>query len=553
MATQPIKNVWILLALGIITLALYIPAAKAGWVIDAAGFIYGLRHDTFWEFINRTHSEDQSFYQLFMLQYYVGYKLWGLNPWMWSLLYIALQSFNAFLLFIVCRNVLNDSGVRNGFALALCGALLFAVNPHVSEVVICKAYYHYLQSFFFILLIMLCTQKYQHAQQSRYAWCALLCFVLCAFTLEIFYLVPVIVLSIVVYYRFALGYDRGVMRKTILRFVVPQLILLVVYFVALYTTFKFLRPHKIEILSSAADYLSKPLKYIFHIVFLGRYFPAHVKDRVYSLCQSGAVLIIFYGLSAAVFLYFISRIKKMSGDGKALLLFLVWGTLTIAFVVPLAFPGSALLVFYDRYCYFACGFIYTALAVLVARMLGKTVAVALFGLYAVANLYFTVKLNTYWKHSAYTINRLLQDLPGAVGKTTLLLDIPENLNGVPMIGARPEGQYRHMRELFVNAPTPGNIYDVVSYNMIADNDGAHVSVLNDSTVRVTLNQWGTWWWFDGHGAGSYENNDYSVNMKDPGHMYELTIKNRPDKYLLLYSVGSAWKTVDMKLKNIDQY
>jgi len=546
------NTLWVFVIVWLITLALYIPAAKAGWVIDASGFLYLLKHESFWDFINRTHSEDQSFYQLFMLQYYIGYKLWGLNLWMWSLLYITVQSINAYLLCILCRNIFADSGVKNGFAISLCGVLIFVICPHVSEVVICKAYYHYLQSFLFILLIMLWAVKYQHQQRNKYVLGSIIIFIMAALTLEIFYLVPFFVLSIALYYRFALGYDKRVFRKTVLYFFIPQIIVLGLYFIALYATFKFLRPHKIELTISFVDYLSKPLKYLFHIVFLGRYFPMPIKDKIYSWCGSTKALVIFYSVVAGGFGYTVLRLKQLSGSTRAMLLFGVWIVLTIGFLMPLAFPGSALLIFYDRYTYFADGFVYVLLVLWLSRILNKNLTVFLFCIYAGLNLYFTVAVNSLWKHSAYINNRLLHGLPAVENKIVVLLNIPENMDGVPMIGSQPDGEYKALYEVFVGN-IPNKIYDAASYNMITMNDGAHVTVIGDSLVKVTLNQWGTWWWYDGHGATSYENADYKVDMKDPGHWYQLTLKHPGDNYLLLYSQGANWKTVDMSKKNQDQY
>jgi len=548
-----VKNIWIFLGLWVLTFALYLPAVKAGWVIDGVGFLYNLRHQGFWEFINRTHSEDQSFYQLFTLQYYIGYKLWGLNFWMWSLLYISVQSINAYLLFLVCKKIFSDSGLNNQVLVPLCGAVLFTICPHISEVVICKAYYHYLQSFMFILLIMLWVQKYQHGHRGIYIFGATLVFILAAFTLEIFYLIPFFVLTIALYYRFALGYNPAIFRKTLLYFFVPQVLLLCIYFVAIFVTFGMLHPHKIALNQSATEYLSKPLKYIFNILFLGRYFPLESKKSVYELCQSETVLFLFYGVVVVSLIYWATLLKKMANVHKAMLLFLIWVVGAIAFLIPVPFPDATLLVFYDRYTYFADGFIYVALALAFFHFMNRYVAIACLLLYAGVNLYFTVELNTYWKHSAYINNRLLQNLPNPGNRIVVLLNIPENLNGVPMIGAQPEGEFKAMREVYTNTLDNNTIYDAASYNMITEHDGAHVTVANDSMIHVTLNQWGTWWWYEGHGAHSYENKDYRLNMIDPGHWYELTLKHPASQYLLLYEVGDQWKEVDMGKRGVDQW
>lgn len=97
------------------------------------------------------------------------------------------------------------------------------------------------------------------------------------------------------------------------------------------------------------------------------------------------------------------------------------------------------------------------------------------------------------------------------------------------------------------------VYDVASYNVLSTEDGAHVNVENDSTIKVTLNQWGTWWWFRYMGAGSRETFAFKMNMRDVGHWYELTLKQAAQEYILLYETNGQWKQVDWNKKSTDQY
>ena len=55
--------------LWLITFLLYIPAAKAGWVIDAAGWLCHVRDhsETFWPYLNRSWSTIPGLYQLTQL------------------------------------------------------------------------------------------------------------------------------------------------------------------------------------------------------------------------------------------------------------------------------------------------------------------------------------------------------------------------------------------------------------------------------------------------------------------------------------------------------
>lgn len=546
-------NRWVFAALWVLAFVLYFPAAQAGWVIDGVGFLYNLRHETFWAFLNRTYSSDQSFYQLFTLHYFLFYALWGMNVYLWSLLYITTHAINCYLLFKLVSNLFADSGVARPRRMAIIGILIFAVSPHISEILICRAYFHYLLSYLLILQCLLLVQRYQHRQHTRYLAGALLLYLLCLFTLEIFYLLPLLVAAMALYYRFALGYDRKIFRQTIKWVVWPQLLWLALYFIALVAVYKHLKPHKIEMGEGVADYLSRLPKYLFHILVLGRYFPVSIKKLVYAFFASWPAIIVVYGLLAWAFWRLWAGVAALRPARKAIALLATWALLMLLFVIPLAFPGPDLLVFYDRYTYFALPFIFVILTLLVAPLVRKKfVAVLLFCAYADCNLFCTLEVNTAWIDSDKINRSLLHSLPAPGNRIVLLLNIPENMNGAPMIGAQPEGNFKMMREIYTDSIIPNPIYDVASYNMFADYNGAHVFVLNDSTVNVVINHVGTWWWYAGHGAATYENTEYRADFDKVPLGYQLTLKHPAGRYMMLYSVGGQWKEVNWGLKNRQQ-
>jgi hypothetical protein len=174
-------------------------------------------------------------------------------------------------------------------------------------------------------------------------------------------------------------------------------------------------------------------------------------------------------------------------------------------------------------------------------------------MYALVNLYFTHKVVKMWKVSGDLVNKLVYTFPNDPTKTVLILNIPECYYGVQMVGSREEGEFRILYNAVMPKKIGNPVYEVSSYNILSPGDGAHVTVINDSTIRVTLNQWGTWWWWFGFGAGNYENEYYKLNMTDMGHQYELILKHPISEYKLYYQVGEQWKTVDVNKKNKEQF
>lgn len=548
-----IKPLQVFIILWAVTLALYVYTREAGWVIDGMGFLYNMQHHTFWDFINTRYSADQGFYQLYALHYYIFYNLWGMSPWMWSILYVTLHAINATLIYSVFRAILTDSRISNSHIISLTTAVIFTFSPHISEVLVWRACFHYLLSFLFILLIIHQVQQFQHNQLKKYALWSSVIFALAAMTNPIFYLAPFFVLTLALYYHLALGYDKHILRKTITGILVPQLILFAVYFMALYAVYGTIRPHKTELNETIISYLSKPGKYLFHIIALGRYFPVLFKDSVYGFFQSLPVIVIFYFLVGSYFVYGIARLKTFSPNSKAAYLFALWSMMTLFFLAPLAFPMSALWVFFDRYIYFTAPFIYLTLIILIAALIkNKYLLIGLFCAYIDLNLYFTIQVNTSWTQGDKIDKKLVNDFPNDESKTVLLLNNPENMNGAAMIGAQAESHLKNTIGVYTGKVPSNNIYDVASYNMVAEYNGAHVKVLNDSVISVILNHTGTWWWHEGHGALSYETPEYKVDVKKVGQRYDLTLKHPADKYLLLYTVGDTWKKVDMRKVNVQQ-
>jgi hypothetical protein len=100
-----------------------------------------------------------------------------------------------------------------------------------------------------------------------------------------------------------------------------------------------------------------------------------------------------------------------------------------------------------------------------------------------------------------------------------------------------------MYELSKGTHVKDSIYDVLGYNLLSCKDGAQAKFLDDSTLEVTLLQWGTWWWYKGFGAYSYQNNAYRVELVDPGHRYLLHLKRPRHQYLILTHAGPQWQRV----------
>lgn len=532
----------------IIVFAIYLPAATAGMVGDFPRWIATMQQYSFKDYIN-----DADLYQFTQLAGYIFYKLFGVNAWAWHLMQVTMHSINCFLLFVICKNLFTDSCIRHANALSFAGILIYCIGPYNAEAIVHEPCYHYLQGFLMLLLIVYWVQRFHYEQKIKYAWWAGILYAVSIFSLEVFYLTPWFVLSLSLYYRLALGADKETFRQVLRSFFAPQLLLFALYLILQRLTFNTYLAHHVSFVSPPADYLSHFPKLLFHILFLGRFYPIDVRQHIYAICTGTAFLEIFYAILVVAVMIVMFRFRKLSGKWKIAALLLTWALLAVAIVLPMPFPDMQLSVF-DRYTYFMAPFIYLLLVLLLSSISNKYVFIILWAGYALINIKYCLKVNFYWRKSADIVTALIKTFPRVDNKIVLLLNNPENIEGIGVIGSRPESNFK----VLYNMRYPENkinvaVYDVASYNVLNVKDGAHISVENDSMLKVTLNQWGTWWWFRYEGATSRKTDVFNMDMRDVGHWYELTLKQPAGNYIVLYEVNEHWKQVDWSKKGIDQY
>ncbi len=444
--------------------------------------------------------------------------------------------------------------MENSKTISFAGALLFTVSPYISEVVVWEPSFHFLQGLLLILLILRWTQKYVHTGSTRYVWRAAAVYSLSLFSLEVFYLTPFLVFILGTFYRRRLVSGKSVFGSIVLYFFLPLLLLLVARIVG----YRLLCGDWVSRIGAntvavvQADSFGKPAKYLFHLLFLGRFLTPDTRKAVYDFCDSALGIILFYSAVTAALLVFTVRHRIISEKGKVAGMLFACVIVSLLLLVPLWF-SDILLVLYDRYLYVTAAFFYMLFAVSVSFVSLQWLRTCILVGFALINLRFAIQVSRYWAKSYRVDNALQTNFPAAGNKTVILLNLPESMHGIPMIGSDKESEFKFMHNLlWPHQPINNTVYDAMSYNMVTPNDGAHAQVINDSTVKVTLNQWGTWWWFAGKGGNGYETADYKLNLKDPGHYYELTLKKPAQQYLLLYQAGDQWKAVDWSKKGEDQ-
>ncbi len=542
-------GLWVLLFL------LYLPAARAGFVTDFLYWLNSIKFDSFSSWVNRTEADIHTLYQFRELVTYGFYIVLRTHAWLWHLLFITMQATNAFLLYIIVLRLLVDMAVEKSVVISLGGVLLFCISPYISEVTVWKSCSHYLMGLMMLLLVLMLAQRYIQTLKKKYIVWAMIVYFLSTYSFEIFYITPWLVLMLGLFYRYHAGFDKKIFNKLLLWFFIPELVLFaanLVVFRVVYGTWAAHLTDKNSFALKIEDF-GKPIRYFFHLIFMGRFFPEPVKDQVYHFCDSIGCICVFWGLILLASINIAVRFGRMSGKGRVASLLFVWMLMNTVLMIRVGFNG-AMQVTCDRYVFCTGAFFYMLVGVLLSFIASNVIRIGVFTLYAIPNLWFGILVNRYWGQSHHVLYGLVHNLPTDGDKKIILLNVPETMHGVPMIYAGENSEYKLMHDMLMpDDLIRQTVFDGMGYNMLTPNDGAHVTVLSDNKVRVTLNQFGTWWWYNGQGAVKYENEDYWAYIMDVGHEYDLTLKKPVSDYLLLYNVGDKWKVVDMSKRDVAQY
>jgi hypothetical protein len=197
---------------------------------------------------------------------------------------------------------------------------------------------------------------------------------------------------------------------------------------------------------------------------------------------------------------------------------------------------------------------YMLLAMAFFCISNKRMVLGLFSVYMLLCLVLTVDSVFAWRGAAkvqYGVLRTFKNWQGS--DPVLLLNIPCYYRGVPIMPANEENEFNNQLKTFGYPSVKGRMYSVSAYNMNQMWDGAHVTVVDSSTLKITLNQWGCWWMQNYTGAQSYETDLFKVDMVDPGHEYLLKLKSHPHNMAILFVQDIYWRQVDMSRIGQEQW
>jgi hypothetical protein len=178
----------------------------------------------------------------------------------------------------------------------------------------------------------------------------------------------------------------------------------------------------------------------------------------------------------------------------------------------------------------------------------KKVSLTLFSIYFLLNFILLEKMIFRWKTASNIQMCLINDFKWNRKNAVLLLNIPTYYNDVRILSANSENEFNTQSQIWTGDSVRGKLYEVSSFNAQTVWDGAHVTVVDSNQIKVTLNQWGSWWMYNYLGQTNYENELYRLEVIDIGHEYLLHLKQLPKETAILFYSHKKWNPVNLNQK-----
>lgn len=534
---------------------LYAPAYQAGFIGEYIHSVQSYEKGSFTDFLNRADADIKNLFQVVQLQLYGLLYLFGANPLPWFLLLTGLHALNGLLAFRFFAALYRDFGVSYASLKAWGGSLLFLFNPNITEVIVWKACDHYLTSILTQLVLLAWCRQYLLTARIKYAWLTGILFAITTYTLEIFYVIPFLTCFLLLGYYYKGLIDPLLFRRGIRNILLPQVIFLLLHFFVFRMVYGGWIPHygteEGSFMSDPAVFLRGYGKYISYIGLMAGHYPWEIRQAVYGLLSQPPVYYTITALLLCFPFYILLRFRSVRPEMQ------VAGFLAGAFICSTTLAVS---VYFDdlfslynsRRCYQPGLFFYMLAGLAFFSIRNKRLAWISYGLYFMICIVLTGRMVMHWRTAAKIQHGILRHFDGYASDPVLLLNIPCYYKHVRIIPANRENEFLAHLRILGYKPFVNEMFSVASYNMTQPWDGAHVTVLDSVRLKVTLNQWGTWWMYQFRGAQSYENDIFRVDMTDPGHEYILILKQRPENIGLYFHQGQHWRKVDMSAGRFGQ-
>src|ERR1035437_6392595 len=334
---------------------------------------------------------------------YFCYKLFGVSPFCWLTASVFLHILNAFIVFLLAKQLVKLFSFQHETLIAFFSALIFLISPYQTENVIWVAItlrlpFHAFVTLagFYFFILFLSTPSVKKIIIIHFL------FLLGIFSSEFTLICPLI--YIVLYLLFKMTNKTSVSVKHFFtRIITVQFIFIAIFFLVckLWSGHWFWHGGTAENITQTTDYAKTFLKYLAKFFLFYRYLPLANADLfVRNIFESFYMRCLLLVSVSAFFIYVFKRLIKDNKEiGYFLLAMFVCFMIALLPVLPL--DSSFLKYIYpDRYGYLASVFFYTFLVSAIYFLLKKYALPVLIG-YCVLCWMLLMQTTPVWNSAKY--------------------------------------------------------------------------------------------------------------------------------------------------------
>ncbi len=488
----------------------------------------------------------KSAYQVVSVHYvyhfftYTLYRFFGFNIWIWTAVFTFFHALNAFLIWKIASVILEKSKRGRSWRISIAAALIFLVSPYQTEVVAWGPTIHYLICCGLLLLSVLLLIRYTETNALKTFIIILALFTVAWFTHEIAIVFPVIAFVVMCYKK----WHREFLR-------VARVVGVLILFGFLFFVFNRLilgqwighYGAETHLNFSLAQLGSAWLKYLLKYLFLldAEIFSS-ISSSIYKFSDTplaGWFFLIAVFVFGVVFIY---RTYSDTTVVRAWMMFLLLFFVAVVPVFNLYFP-TWINIQGDRLGYLASAF-FSLFAAFLILSFSRQLRYPLFFALFISEISFLQTNIQSWRKASIVSESLEQNFNQFEAKKIYMLAVPDNFRGAYMYrltGLQPLAENiekRHgvnMQDKFV---------EVTKFNMLTAEDKVMVEVINDFSLKVTLEKWENLFLKNSQGASDFETEEFKVELDEWGHSYTITFKQKETNAVYMYASGMEWKTVE---------
>ena len=157
------------------------------------------------------------------------------------------------------------------------------------------------------------------------------------------------------------------------------------------------------------------------------------------------------------------------------------------------------------------------------------------------NVFFQQQLISDWAEADKILDALVSTFPSDEGERTLILNLPDNHEGVPML--RDYSDKNPMTDYFsVHGKKLPDMDYVVQYKIGEFGQQFSASYDGGQGIELRMAEWGSWWMRDGQGIVKDSTSQYTMSCRE--RTMKVALKNPSYYDRILYTDGKQWQRLD---------